>query len=38
MRTGGRMTEQFLCYICDKCVNLEESKTDQNGRAVHEEC
>jgi hypothetical protein len=27
-----------LCWICGKEVYLEESKTDENGNAVHEEC
>jgi hypothetical protein len=26
------------CYLCDKPVPLEGSKTDENGKAVHEEC
>jgi len=26
------------CSLCDKPVPLESSKTDENGRAVHEEC
>ena len=26
------------CYLCDKPVPLEASKTDENGQAVHEEC
>ncbi|HUD68569.1 MAG TPA: hypothetical protein VMQ17_28560 [Candidatus Sulfotelmatobacter sp.] len=27
-----------LCSICDKHVQLETSKTDEAGRAVHEDC
>jgi len=27
-----------LCSICDKPVELETSKTDHDGLAVHEEC
>jgi hypothetical protein len=27
-----------LCPICDKPLELETSKTDENGRAVHEHC
>jgi hypothetical protein len=27
-----------LCSICKKPVELESSKTDSNGVAVHEEC
>jgi hypothetical protein len=26
------------CFICQESVKLEESKTDDHGRAVHEEC
>lgn len=26
------------CVICRESVNLTESKTDEYGRAVHEEC
>jgi len=42
MRAGGVRvmtgTTQYVCYICNKPVNLEQSKTDENGRAIHEEC
>jgi hypothetical protein len=31
-------TIQFICYICNKPVRLEQSKTDESGRAIHEEC
>lgn len=27
-----------ICSICQKRVNVETSKTDENGHAVHEEC
>jgi hypothetical protein len=27
-----------LCSICARQVNLETSKTDEGGRAVHEDC
>ena len=27
-----------LCFICQTPVELEISKTDENGRAVHERC
>jgi hypothetical protein len=27
-----------LCSICDKPVQLENSKTDEDGKAIHEEC
>ena len=26
------------CAICKKSVKLEESKADENGRAIHEDC
>ena len=26
------------CAICKQSVNLEQSKTDENGSAVHEDC
>jgi len=26
------------CAICNESVNLEESKTDERGKAVHENC
>jgi hypothetical protein len=26
------------CAICKKCVKLEESKADEYGQAIHEEC
>jgi hypothetical protein len=28
----------FNCWICNKPINLEKAKTDENGKAVHEEC
>jgi hypothetical protein len=27
-----------LCSICDKPVQLENSNTDEDGKAIHEEC
>jgi len=27
-----------VCAICKEAVKLEESKTDENGQAIHEEC
>jgi hypothetical protein len=27
-----------LCPICNEPLQLETSKTDENGRAVHEDC
>jgi hypothetical protein len=27
-----------LCPLCDKPLELETSRTDENGRAVHEHC
>ena len=32
------MSHQPLCVICEQSVNLEESKTDEYGHAVHENC
>jgi hypothetical protein len=29
---------QIHCSICHKLVNLENTKTDDRGKAVHEEC
>lgn len=29
---------QILCPICHEPVSLETSKTDEDGRATHEEC
>ena len=29
---------QILCPICHEPVKLETSKTDEDGRATHEEC
>jgi hypothetical protein len=26
------------CVVCEEFVSLEESKADENGRAVHENC
>jgi hypothetical protein len=26
------------CFLCDKPVPLDASKSDENGKAVHEEC
>jgi hypothetical protein len=26
------------CWVCGGSVNLEDSKTDEHGRAVHENC
>jgi hypothetical protein len=26
------------CVICQRSVELEESKTDEHGQAIHEEC
>jgi hypothetical protein len=27
-----------ICRICGEAVELETSKTDENGRAIHEQC
>jgi hypothetical protein len=34
------MREEFLvqCWICNKPVRLQDCKTDDRGRPVHEEC
>jgi hypothetical protein len=29
---------QILCALCHEPVQIKGSKTDENGRAVHEEC
>lgn len=29
---------KFNCWICNKPVDLETTKTDDRGNAVHEEC
>jgi len=28
----------FLCSICFQSIDLSQSKTDENGRPVHESC
>jgi hypothetical protein len=33
-----RASEITQCALCDKPVPLDTSKTDENGKAVHEEC
>jgi hypothetical protein len=37
-RNPQRCNVEYLCPICDKPVILETAKTDDDGRAVHEEC
>ncbi len=32
------ITLQIICPICHEPVKLETSKTDECGRAIHEEC
>jgi len=32
------MSYEPYCAICEQPVNLEESKTDEHGHAVHENC
>jgi hypothetical protein len=27
-----------FCSVCNEQISLETSKTDENGKAVHEEC
>jgi hypothetical protein len=28
----------LLCPVCNKPVSLESAKTDEHGRAIHEDC
>ena len=35
---GSRASGLIRCSLCQKPVPLESSKTDENGKAVHEEC
>jgi hypothetical protein len=32
------MSYEPQCAICERPVNLQESKTDEHGHAVHENC
>jgi len=32
------MSDTLICFICKQPVNLEESKADERGQAVHENC
>jgi hypothetical protein len=32
------MSYEPICSICKESVSLEESKTDEHGHAVHENC
>ena len=32
------VTPPIICSICRKSVELETSKTDERGEAIHEEC
>ncbi len=32
------MSDTLICCICKEPVTLEESKTDERGQAVHENC
>jgi hypothetical protein len=36
IRPGAKC--QILCVVCHEPVELENSKTDENGRAIHEDC
>ena len=27
-----------VCSICDRPVRVEDAKTDENGKAIHEDC
>jgi hypothetical protein len=31
-------TFRLVCPVCNRAVTLETSKTDEHGRAVHEDC
>jgi hypothetical protein len=35
---GSSASGLIRCSLCQKPVPLESSKTDENGKAVHEEC
>jgi hypothetical protein len=35
---AGITHPQIHCSICHKLVDLQTTKTDSNGKAVHEEC
>lgn len=32
------LLRQFNCSVCNKPVDLKTTKTDDHGKAVHEEC
>jgi len=32
------LTDQLLCPICGKAVVLETAKTDEHGKAIHDDC
>jgi hypothetical protein len=32
------MSNVLICSICHRPVALENSKTDENGHAIHEDC
>jgi hypothetical protein len=32
------MTTEHVCWVCGKPVDLQTTKTDDRGKAVHEEC
>lgn len=34
----GELSRIAVCCLCDRSVPIEHSKTDEYGRAVHEEC
>jgi len=34
----SQVSQALECIICKDTVPLEESKTDEQGQAVHEEC
>ena len=38
MLLEGPMSSEFMCVLCQKSVPLENIKTDENGKPVHEDC
>jgi hypothetical protein len=32
------MSNEYICVFCQKPVPLENIKTDENGKPVHEDC
>jgi hypothetical protein len=40
MTAKSRIRQPFwhTCHLCNESVNLQTAKSDENGKAVHEEC